>query len=109
MKRFRVLWTEVARDDLHRIVDFIAAEAPLNAEKVADRLEALANSLESFPGRGRVVPELARHGLVEWLEVGSPPWRLVYRVQKRTVYVVALVDGRRRLEDLLFERLVQGD
>lgn len=104
-----MLWTEVARGDLHRILDFIGAEAPLNAQKVADRIDALADSLESFPGRGRVVPELARHGLVEWLEVGSPPWRLVYRVQKRTVYVVALVEGRRRLEDLLFERLVQGD
>jgi toxin ParE1/3/4 len=104
--RYSVRWAAVARDDLDRIIDYIAAESPINAVKVADRIEALARSLERFPGRGRVVPELARHGVKAWLEVTTPPWRLVYRIDARRVEVAALLDGRRNLEDVLFERLL---
>jgi len=35
------------------------------------------------------------------------PYRLVYRVASRDVFVLALVDGRRDLEDILFERLLR--
>lgn len=107
MKRYRVRWTEVAQGDLQRILDFIAVRAPLNAEKVAARLEALASMLERAPNRGRVVPELARAGMSEWRELVSTPWRLIFRVDGKTVVVLALVDGRRSLDDLLFERMME--
>lgn len=109
MKRYSVRWAAAARDDLDRIVSFIANSSVRNALKVADRLEGLGNGLTAFPRRGRVVPELARHGIREWLQVTEPPWRLIYRIDKRRVEIVALVDGRRALEDLLFERLMQAN
>lgn len=106
MKRYPVKWTRVAEADLARIVEFIAVDAPINAMKVLDRLEALAKSLETLPTRGRVVPELARHGVVRYREVTSTPWRLINRVSNDAVLVVAVLDGRRKVEDVLFERLV---
>jgi len=109
MKRYSVRWAAVARDDLDRIVNYVALNSVANALAVAARIEALSEGLHAFPGRGRVVPELARHGIREWLQVTEPPWRLVYRIDKNRVEIVALVDGRRNLEDLLFERLMQGD
>lgn len=109
MKRYAARWAPVASDDLERIVSYVALNSVANALKVADRIDALADSLTSFPSRGRVVPELARHGLREWLQVTEPPWRIVYRVDKKAVEIVAVLDGRRSLEDLLFERLMQAD
>ena len=109
MKRYTVRWATVARDDLERVINFIANSSVPNALRVAERIEELAGGLHTFPGRGRVVPELARHGIREWLQVTESPWRMIYRVDKRLVELVALVDGRRSLEDLLFERLMQGE
>jgi toxin ParE1/3/4 len=109
MKRHDVRWSLAARDDLERVLDFIAVEAPINAAKVARRIETLSRALETFPNRGRVVPELAQQGVRDWLELSSHPWRSVYRVSGRRVEVVAFLDGRRRLEDVLFERLMQSD
>jgi len=109
MKRYTVRWAAVARDDLERIVSFVAIDSLANALSVADRIEALAQSLETLPRRGRAVPELARHGIREWLQVTERPWRLIYRVEKNRVEVVALLDGRRNLEDVLFERLMASD
>lgn len=109
MKRYAVRWAPVASDDLDRIVSYVALSSVANALKVADRIDERADSLTSFPLRGRVVPELARHGIREWLQVNEPPWRLIYRVEGKSVQIVVLLDGRRSLEDVLFERLMQSD
>ena len=105
---FRVLWTETAVRDLESIIGYIAAEAPLNAEKVVTRLRTKAESMGRTPERGRVVPELLRHGMPAWRELIVKPYRLMYRIDRQTVYVLAVLDSRRDLEDLLLERLIRA-
>ena len=101
-------WAEVAVRDLEEIVAYIALDSPADAERVLDRLEQRAATLESSPARGRVVPELARFGMRTWRELLVKPYRLFYRLEGDTVTVLALFDGRRDLEDLLLERLVRS-
>lgn len=104
---FRVLWTDTAVRDLEGLVGYIAADAPMNAERVLARLKSKAESLEVTPQRGRIVPELLRRGLSVWRELIVRPYRIIYRIDQRTVYVLAVLDSRRDLEDILLERLVR--
>jgi len=104
---FRVLWTDTAVGDLESLVGCIVADAPVNAERIPARLESKAESLEIMPERGRVVPELLRRGLSVWRELIVRPYRIIYRIDQRTVYVLAVLDSRRDLEDVLLERLVR--
>lgn len=109
MKRYKVEWTRVAERDLERIVEFIAAQSMQAAMDAAERIENVAESLYLFPMRGHIVPELERLGLHDWLELSARPWRVVYRVRQRRVQVVAVIDARRNLDDLLFERVISVD
>jgi toxin ParE1/3/4 len=104
---FRVLWTETAVRDLENLVGYIAADAPINAGKVLARLKSKAESLKTTPERGRLVPELVQHGLPVWRELIVRPYRILYRIDARTVCVLAVVDSRRDLEDVLLERLLR--
>ena len=104
---FRVLWTETAIRDLEGLVDYIARDAPINAGKILSQLESKAESLKIAPERGRLVPELLRHGLAVWRELIVRPYRMLYRIEGQTVYVLAVLDSRRDLEDVLLERLVR--
>ena len=104
---FRVQWAEAAVRDLEELVGYIAADSPLNAERVLEKLEKRARSLESAPERGRVVPELAHFGIRNWREVIARPYRIIYRIEEDTVNVLAVLDGRRELQDLLLERLIR--
>ena len=106
--RLRVRWAEVAVRDLEDTVSYIAVDSPENAERVLDRLERRAATLGTAPTRGRVVPELVRFGMRTWRELVVKPYRLIYRIEGDTVTVLALLDGRRDLEDLLLERLVRS-
>ena len=107
-RRFRVQWAEAAVRDLEEMVSFIAMDSELEASRVLNRLEVRSATLESSPGRGRVVPELARLGMRTWREIVARPYRLIYRIEGDTVNVLAVFDGRRDLEDLLLERLVRA-
>jgi addiction module RelE/StbE family toxin len=104
---FRVVWTETATRDLESLLSYIAREASINAGRVLDQLRSKAESLTSVPERGRLVPELLRHGLAVWRELIVKPYRLLYRIDGHTVYVLAVLDARRDLEDVLLERLLR--
>lgn len=102
-------WTRSAREDLLQIVTWVAKDSPRDAREVLRRLEERATRLEIFPARGRTVPELSRIGVTSFRELVVDPWRLVYRIDEpnATVWVVAVLDGRRDLDDVLFQRLIR--
>jgi toxin ParE1/3/4 len=107
MTKRTVVWSEPARLDVLSIVDYIAADSPVNAEKVLDRLEARAATLDQFPERGRVVPELQTEGITTIRELIERPWRIVYEYDGHDVTIIGIFDGRRHLQSVLMERFLQ--
>lgn len=102
-----VEWSEPAEADLDDILGLFAVERPQAAAEIARRLRRLADSLKSAPQRWRVVPELKALGLSAFRELIAAPWRMIYRIQKPRVFILALLDGRRDLEEILHERLIR--
>ena len=106
-KRFRIAWTEVAANDYEAIVTYVAARSGrTRANKLAERIEKRIATLVSTPKRGRVVPELRALGVDRYREEIMKPYRIIYRATKTQVIVLAIVDGRRDLQELLVERVV---
>ncbi|NOZ86317.1 MAG: type II toxin-antitoxin system RelE/ParE family toxin, partial [Deltaproteobacteria bacterium] len=104
---FEVVWARNAAKDLQEIVGYIAENSPANARKVLERIKAKASALSRFPQRGRVVPQLASFGIHTYRELVIRPYLLVYRIYGGKVIVLAVLDSRRDLEDVLLERLVR--
>ena len=107
-KSYTVEFTAVAQDDLQAIAEFIAGDNPDAALRVVEQIAARCTTLKQMPERGRVVPELAAVGLHTYRELVLSPWRILYRISGLTVFVLAVLDGRRNLEDILLERVVRG-
>lgn len=104
---FNVKWTRTATLDLEAIVDYIAEDDIGTALSILSRLEQTAAGLIRLPRRGRVVPELADYGIQIYRELVCSPWRIIYRISEKRVKVLAVLDSRRNLEDVLLERLVR--
>ncbi len=102
---FTVVWTKTAETDLECIIDFIADDSIDAAYAVFTRIREHVATLDTFPDKGRVVPELHLHGIIQYRELIKAPWRIIYRIDGNTVYVTSVFDGRRNLEDLLLERV----
>ena len=106
-RKFKVVWAGPARLDLIEITDFIATDNPATAREVVQRIREKVATLHFEPERGRVVPELSTQGITRFRELIVAPWRVLYQIDDKTVFVVLVVDGRRNLEDVLFRRLLR--
>jgi toxin ParE1/3/4 len=104
---FAVLLTNDAARDLDEIYDYLARhDAPQKADYVLDQLEKTFSRLSESPERGAYPKELLSLGLREYREVFFKPYRIIYRVLDKNVYVLLIVDGRRDMQSLLQRRLL---
>lgn len=103
----RVLLTDDAVRDLEEVDDYITAhDGQAGAEHVLGKIAAAFSSLEELPERGSYPPELATLGIHEYREVFFKPYRIIYRVIEKKVYVLLIIDGRRDMQTILQRRLL---
>ena len=107
-RRYAVVWTEVAAQDVERLAAYLTEEAPLRAEELLDRIISRGDSLATSPDRGRTPPELRSIGDESWREILESPWRIIYRIVGKTVEIHGVLDGRRSLEDILLDRILHA-
>jgi plasmid stabilization system protein ParE len=105
-KRYEVIWSNVAENDLKNIIEYIAADSPSNAFRLFKNIKQPASNLYIFPERGRVVPELRDQGILQYRELIISPWRVIYRISEKIVYVLSVLDSRQNIEDILLKRLI---
>ncbi|HEY3357552.1 MAG TPA: type II toxin-antitoxin system RelE/ParE family toxin [Polyangia bacterium] len=107
--RYEVLLTDGAERDLEAIYDYIAGhDASAKADYVLDRLMEIAAGLATLPERGAHCPELQALGMRDVCQVLFKPYRIVYRVVGRRVFIAVIADGRRDLQALLARRLLSA-
>ena len=106
MADFSIIWAKTAELDLLNIINYIANDSPQNAKKILTKFKKTVSTLKNLPDRGRVVPELKAQGDFRYHELILSPWRIIYRISKETVYILAVIDTRQNVEDILLARFV---
>ena len=105
--RYDVRLTAGAERDLESIYDYIAEfDSRASANHVLDKLLKTAEILASFPERGAYPRELLALGIREYRQVFFKPYRAIYRLIGKQVYVYLIADGRRDMQTLLARRLL---
>jgi len=105
--RFEVRLTADAVRDLEEIDDWISRhDSPAKAAHVAANIEAAIATLKRFPERGRHPAELLALGIRDYRETFFKPYRIIYYVDGKRLYVSLIADGRRDLQALLARRLL---
>jgi hypothetical protein len=55
-----------------------------------------------------VVPELLKEGITIYRELIAKPYRIMYKIENDTVYIMAIFDSRQNMEELLLQKLLKG-
>ena len=105
-KVYDVTWSETSQRDLTNIIEYIAGDSPSYAYQVFKGIRRKASNLYTFPDRGRIVSELQEQGITQYRELIVAPWRIIYRISERNVYVLSVLDSQRNVEDILLKRLI---
>ena len=91
----KVLWTDMARDDLKSIFEYISEDSSFYAKRFAEKLLVKVEVLAEFPKMGRIVPEFETHEIRELIE-GN--YRIVYKVFDDRVDVLRIHHSSRQLK-----------
>jgi toxin ParE1/3/4 len=93
----KLIWSPRAASDLENICNYIAFDSEHYARLFAQRIVALIESIPNFPKAGRVVPEYQQDDLRERI---FQNYRIVYRIKREAIEIVAIVHGARLLSGI---------
>ena len=86
----KIVWTDEALEQLEAIVTYVSVYDLAAAERLADRLIELADSLAEFSDRGREAGDGRREMTIVW------PYILRYRVEGDGVIILRIRHGARQ-------------
>lgn len=106
--KFKVNIVSSAEEDLYEIYQYVFLnDSEEKAEKLYSKLYEKCLSLQEYPNRCHVPPELSLLGLDDFLELNYKPYRIIYQIIEKVVFVHCVLDGRRDMQKLLQERLIR--
>ncbi len=107
-KKFEVLLTAGAEQDIEAIYDFITEHNCVErADYVLAQIEAVIENLANFPERGSYPKELLEIGIKEYKQIAFKPYRVIYRIATKQVIIHLVADDRRHLQGILNRRLLR--
>ena len=99
--------TQGAEKDLNEIIDFIAENDPRTTLTIMERIQRKIETLDHFPYRGSYVPELLAKNIMDFRQITEHPWKIYYKIIENKVFVMAIIDSRRNLKDILINKLLK--
>jgi plasmid stabilization system protein ParE len=103
---YQIEFTQWAESDLDEIATYIAENDSISkAVRVYLKIKEKILNLSEFPNRGRIVPELKRIKIMDYREIIYNPYRIIYQIGDKTVFIIAVFDGRRLIDDIIYRRV----
>ena len=104
---YKVELTKTAQSDLFDIYFFVALNDSFNkADKLIKRLKDKCKTLHKFPKRGSKINELYEER-PDLMQVICSPYNIIYKVENNKVFILAILDGRRNLQQELQDRILR--
>jgi len=97
--------TADAELDLWELARYVMEHDSLaKAEKLLAGLRTKIFQIPSAVQAGRIVDEIEPFGLYEYRQILHKPYWIFYHFDDQTVWIDAVIDSRRRIEDQLYQR-----
>ena len=94
---YTIRWSPEATEDLESIAEYIARDSEFYARAVVSKILKVTDEIPKQPQIGRVVPEIGDEAIRERFVYS---YRLVYKIQASTIIMVAIIHGKRLLENI---------
>ena len=106
MKKYDVIISELAEKDINEIITYYISINTEYAKKLYGRIKGKILELSLLPEKGRIPPELEKNGIHDFKEIIEGNYRIVYSIHEKTVHILAIVDSRRNLDEILVNKVI---
>lgn len=106
--KYKIFITEETERDIDEIISYVDRfDSPARGSYVLSKLTEAIERLKEDPSRGRHPGELIDVGVKTYREFFFKPYRIIYRITDRNVYITLVADGRRDMVSLFHNRLLR--
>jgi toxin ParE1/3/4 len=103
---YNILVLKSAKQDIEEIFEYMADTISIQkAEQFISKVEEKISTLSQMPNRGHTPPELNRISIQEYQEIHIQPYRIIYYVMGKNAFIIAVLDSKRDIQDVLELRL----
>jgi toxin ParE1/3/4 len=92
----RIRFTPSARFQFLEALGYICRDNPSVARGFRQRAEKILRRLKRYPESGRLIPEFPE---LPHREVIIRPYRFFYRIEKKTIWIIAVWHGAQEVEE----------
>ncbi|MFO8085733.1 MAG: type II toxin-antitoxin system RelE/ParE family toxin [Desulfobacterales bacterium] len=92
-----VRWSPEATEDLEAIAEYIGRDSEYYARAVVSEMLSVSRNIGKFPQIGRAVPEIGDESIRERFVYS---YRLIYRIEPKSILIAAVIHGKRLLENV---------
>jgi len=105
----QIIWSEDAGNELLEIISFIKRNSgKINAKNIYKKITDKVNDASSNAGGRRISPLLKEFGIIDIHQINVNPWAIYYRVENNTMKIISIIDMRRNLEEILYQKIMEG-
>lgn len=98
--KYQVRFLSIAEEDFTEIISFIAADNPIAADAIANKIEKNLELLSGNPNLGRIPREEEIRNLgYRYLIVQN--YLIFYTIEERTIFIHRILHGARNYRSLL--------
>jgi len=90
----KIVWSPLAVERASEIVDYIAQDKPLAANKWIHTVFSKVEQLRLNPEIGRIVPEINEH---QFRELIYGNYRIIYRIETKQISILTIRHGKQIL------------
>lgn len=106
--KYKVNLSFSVEEDLYEIYKYVyLTDSMEKAERLFSKLYEKCIALKEYPYRGHIPQELSLFEINDFLEIIYKPYRIIYQIIEKEVFVRCILDGRRDMQKLLQERLIR--
>ena len=102
--KHQVIWSEDAGNELIKIISYIKENTGKIYKKI---LTEVKNASENAKGR-RISPLLKSFGINNIHHLNISPWIVYYKAENNIMEIISIIDSRRNLEEILYEKIMTG-
>jgi len=107
--KHEIIWSKDAGDELAEIISFIKYNTgKLTAEKIYTKIIYEVNRISENPEGRRIAPLLKELGITHIHQFNINPWTVFYKLESNKMEIVSIIDGRRNLEEILYQKIMDG-
>jgi toxin ParE1/3/4 len=105
MQHYEIVLSRFAENDLKEIVAYFYEINPEYTKELYQKIKSKVMELKVFPSRGKIVPELEKQGIIKYRQILEGNYRIIYVIKNNSVQILVIIDSRRNLEEILFNKL----